>query len=297
MLKSDLFKFWGCGILGVFTIGSILLMIVLLSLTVKNVEQTEYAVGYDNYTMEFTKIYDQGRYITRVGEYFILMPRTYQEYSSVVSCLTKDKVVIDIDFALQYQYNKESLESIILKEFDGHAKYKKFIQNRVLSSILETCLEYDAEQYYILRGEIDIKIYDELVKNINNQNIGSTISFFQLVNIKFPKKFSTVIVQKQTIQQEALTAYNDRQSILINSQTLLYESERTASIILINANNTASIILNKANIDAHAEYELWNQRAIGYQHTANILKLNSTDIIDYIETENIKKSNKLYSST
>ena len=41
---------------------AIITMICLLALYVNYpVEQTEYAVGYDTYNMEFTKIYEQGR--------------------------------------------------------------------------------------------------------------------------------------------------------------------------------------------------------------------------------------------
>jgi regulator of protease activity HflC (stomatin/prohibitin superfamily) len=210
--------------------------------------------------------------------------------------LSRDKVLLEIDFAMQYQYSPSVLKTVILKQFGSGKQYNKFIYKRALSSIMDTCLKHDAEEYYTSRGLIGIQMYDELVLNINNQSVGTIVEFFQLINIDFPDSFSDVITSKQNIQQQALTSLNDRQSILTNAQTALYEAQRTASITLINANNTAMININKAKTQSDAQIELWNQRTYGYAHAMNILGLNATDMIDYIESENIKKSSILVTS-
>lgn len=278
-----------CGLI----FGGILLMIVLLATTIQTVQQTEYAVGYDNFTMEFTKVYTQGRYTTRVGEYLIKLPRTLQEFDIELTCLTNDKVLVKLEVAMQYQYDPTELIDTILMKFENKNKFNTFVKNRAMSSIMGSCLNYKAEDYYTKRGEIDINMYNELKSVINDNSIGANIEFFQLVNIGFPETFSNVIEKKQTVQQEALTATNDRQSILTNAQTKLKEAERTASITLINANNTALIILNKANADASAQNELWDKRAYAYGYTSNLLNLNGTSMIEYIENENVKKSSVL----
>lgn len=277
--------------------GGFMLLIVLLSLTVKNVKQTDYAVGYDNYTMAFTKVYTQGQYVTKVGETLIVLPRTLQEFSTSLLCLTSDKVLVTLDVAMQFQYEKSELINTILKKFNGKKNYNKFIENRATSSIMDTCLQYTAEQYYTERSNIDIQMYNNLVKIVNNKHIGSNIEFFQLVNIEFPQSFSNVVTQKQNVQQDALTATNNRQSILTNAYTVLYEAQRIASITLINANNTATININKAMTNAGAQQELWNKRAYAYSYTANILGLNGSEIIDYIENDNIRNSVKLITSS
>lgn len=297
LTKGEYIRNLCCGTLAFLTIfGGILLLIVLLALTVKDVEQTDYAVGYDNYTMTFTKIYTQGRYVTKVGEYFIVLPRTLQEYKAELTCLTKDKVLVNLDVAMQYQYDRTRLIDTILKQFNGKSKYNTFITNRATSSILDTCLKYEAEEYYTKRGAIDIAMYNELITVINDNNIGANVEFFQLVNIEFPVDFATAITTKQIVQQEALTATNNRQSILTNAETNLKEAERTASITLINANNTANININKANADASAQNELWEKRTYAYNYTAYLLNLNASEMIDYIESDNVKKSTKLVTS-
>jgi regulator of protease activity HflC (stomatin/prohibitin superfamily) len=271
--------------------GGLLLMIVLLALCINRpVGQDEYAIGYDTYNMKFTRIYTQGKYVTDVGEELILMKRTLQEYNKQLICLTKDKMLLTLDATLQFQYKQDALIPIILLQFGNTGKYNAFIENRVTSSILATCLKYNAEDYYTYRSIIDIDMYNQLVINVNDDNIGTNIEFFQLVNIEFPKIFSNAISQKQTIQQEALTATNNRQSILTNAETILYETQRSAEVVIINANNTAKVIINKAYADSGIQLELWDQRANGYEYTANSLNLNGSDIISYIESDNVKKS-------
>lgn len=297
MLKKS--EFWQnvfCGIFGIMIFGGVLLMIVSLSLTVQTVNQKEYAVGYDNYTMEFTKIYTQGQSVTRIGEYLIILPRTIQEYEAKLSCLTKDKVLVLLDVGMQYQYDKSELINTILRKFNGKKNFNTFITNRATSSIMDTCLKYNAEDFYTKRGNIDITMYNTLVSVINNDNIGANVEFFQLINIEFPPTFSSAIVKKQTVQQEALTATNNRQSILTNAKTMLYEAQRTAAIISINANNTALITLNKAYADANAQVELWKKRSYAYNYTATVLGLNGSAMVDYIESENVKKSSTLITS-
>lgn len=292
--KSEILKQFFFGLFCVcFCFGGILLLIVLLSLTVKSVEQTEYAVGYDTYNMKFTKIYTQGKYVTKVGEKLIRLPRTLQEYSTELTCLTNDKVLINLEIGMQYQYQRNKLIDTILMKFDGKEKFNRFIENRAVSSILDTCLKYNAEDYYTTRGDIDIAITNELVNVINNNNVGANVEFFQLINIGFPPSFSNAITRKQTVQQEALTATNNRQSILTNAETGLLEARRTALIVLINANNTALININKAYTNAKAQEILWTNRANAYGYASNVLKLNGTSMVNYIKSENVLNSNVL----
>lgn len=272
-------------------------MISLLALYINYpVEQDEYAVGYDTYNMKWTQIYGQGRYPIKVGEKMIKIKRTLQEYSKEINCLTKDKILVDISVALQYQYEKDNLIPIILEQFTSIENYDQFLFDRITSSIMNSCLAYNAEQYYTDRSLVDSHMYDQLIEDINQKNIGSKVEFLQLVNIKFPQQVSYAITQKQNIDQEALTTLNDRNTLLTNANTDLLETVRKSNILLINANNTANIILNQAETTAKIQETLWDNRAFGYKHASRKLGLNSSQIIDYIEADIIQKSDKFYTS-
>ena len=279
-----------------FLLAGLITMISLLALYVNYpVEQTEYAVGYDTYNMKFTKIYEQGRYPIKVGEKMIKIPRTLKDFNREITCMTKDKILIDLDVGIQYLYQKDDLIPKILKEFSTVDSFNSFLFDRITSSIINSCLSFDSGEYYIERSVIDRHIYDQLILDINNKSIGANIEFFQLVNIEFPSEISSAITQKQNIEQESLTAQNDRSTKLTEANTKLYETQRTANILIINAENQANITINQANTNAQAQNILWMNRAYTYKHISNLLNLNSTQLIDYLQSDLISKSNKLFS--
>lgn len=297
MNRRNFLNMFLCWTLGIILFGGIITMICLLALYVNYpVEQTEYAVGYDSYNMKFTKIYEQGRYPIQVGEEMIKIPRTLQDYNREIKCMTNDKILIDLDIGIQYLYQKDDLILKILKEFGSVNTFDKFLSDRITSSIINSCLSYESEQYYIERSIVDRHIYSELLININNKSIGASIEFFQLVNVKFPKEISNAIAQKQNIDQEALTSQNDRNTLITKENTKLLETQRSANILIINAKNQANITLNQAYTNAQVQNILWTNRAYTYTHVANKLNLNSSELIDYLESELISKSNNLLSN-
>jgi len=210
--------------------------------------------------------------------------------------MTNDKILIDLDISIQYLYQKDNLIPKILKEFGSIDTFNSFLSDRITSSIINSCLSYESEEYYIERSVIDRYIYSELLIDVNNKNIGATIEFFQLVNVKFPTEISTAITQKQNIDQESLTAQNDRNTLLTQENTKLLETQRQANIIIINANNQANITLNQAYTNTQAQNILWTNRVYTYKHIADKLNLNSSHLIDYLETDLISKSNNLFSN-
>jgi regulator of protease activity HflC (stomatin/prohibitin superfamily) len=283
--------------LGIILFGGIITMISLLALYVNYpVEQTEYAVGYDTFNMKFTKIYEQGRYPIGVGEEMIKIPRTLQDFNREIYCLTKDKILIDLDVGIQYLYIKDDIITKILKEFANIDSFNSFLSDRITSSIINSCLVYESEEYYVERSIIDRHIYNNLLSDINNKSIGVSIEFFQLVNVGFPTEISNAITQKQNIEQESLTAQNDRNTLLTQENTKLLETQRQANILLINANNQANITLNQANTNALAQNTLWTNRAFTYANVANKLNLNSSLLIEYLQTDLISKSDNLFSN-
>lgn len=297
MNKGEFYKgilYW---IFWILLFGGVITMISLLSLYVNvPVKQTEYAVGYDTYNMKFTKIYDQGKYTIKVGENLIKIRRTLQDYNKVITCMTSDKILIDLEIGIQYLYQASDLIPKILREFGSVGSYDSFLSDRITSSVLNSCLKYESEQYYMERSTIDNHIYSNLIVDINDKKIGVNVEFYQLINIRFPIEISNAISQKQNIEQEALTAQNNRNTLLTEEKTKYYEAERQANILIINANNQANITLNQAHMNSQAQTILWTNRAYAYEHVKETLGLNSSLLIDYIQTDLISKSSNLYSN-
>ena len=273
----------------------IVLMITLLALTVNiPVEQDEYAVGYNTYKMEFTEIYEQGKHTVAVGEEFYYVGRTQQTFEDNFQCLTKDKILINLDVDTHYTYIKDDLIKVMFRQFKNKDNYNKMLHDKVVTSIIESCLLFEAIDYYDNRALVSSTMYSEIDTNINNApNIGAIIEFIRLTNIEFPETYNLVIEEKQNIDQSSATALNERQSQLTEAETRLLQAERTAAINIIEANNTATIILNQANSDAAIQTKVWQDRADGYSHAKTTLTLNESQIISYINDDNKKTSNTL----
>jgi len=294
MKRIDFFRNVCYWVIGILSLGGIITMITLLAMYVSYpVAQSEYAVGYDTYNMKFTKIYEQGKYPIRVGEEMIIIERTLQDFNRDLTCMTKDKILIGLSIGLQYQYQREDLIDKILKEFSSVSNFKIFLFDRITSSIINSCLAYNAEEYYTERSLIDRYIYNRLISDVNNYNLGTVIGFFQLINIQFPVEISNAITQKQNIEQEALTVINERASKLTEANTKKLEMERRADIQIINANIISNTTLNQAKANLQIQQVLWDNRVFAYSHAKNILRLNSTELIEYVQSDLISKSNNL----
>jgi regulator of protease activity HflC (stomatin/prohibitin superfamily) len=274
------------------------LMIVLLSMTVDRVvEQDEYALGYNTYNMEFTQLYEQGKHTIAVGEKWFIVKRTLQELKKDIRCLSKDKVLLDLSVSMQYQYDENEIMDVIFKQFGDDKNYKKMLNNKAFATVVESCLVFNAEEYFLNRSFIDLTMYNNLVANINDKQIGTNIEFLQLTNIGLPVAYNGAISEKQNIEQTITTTLNNRANILTEAETKLFESVRQAEINIINANATANIILNKADSKSQSQLQLWKDRAYGYEYTATNLGLNTSSMIKYIGSDNIIKSKTLFTST
>lgn len=287
---TRVFAFYGSVIL----FGGFLLVIILPAMTVnKTVKQSEYGIGYNTYTCKFTEIYDQGKHTLAVGEHLKKIKRTVNDYSSTLQCITSDKILIDIDWSMQYTYEQQYIIPKIFKEHNNKDQYNKFIMSLAISSIKSSCVEFTAEDYYINRSSIDARIYENFETDINTPEYGVYIENFQLVNIKFPTRFSDVINVKQNTDQSRLTALNNRNSVLTNANTNLLQAQTRARTILNNANNTAMINLNKAQELVNIEDFLWETRLDLYAKVKNDMNLTPSQVVEYIHNDLIHKKKDL----
>ena len=129
---------------------------------------------------------------------------------------------------------------------------------------------------------------------INNKQLGTNIEFFQLVDIVYPTEFKKIIIDKQNIQQTELTAKNDRESELIKSLTKFIENEKMTQMNLENANNTANIILNSGIINKKILENKWESKILVFKNLQNSLNIDSTELLDFIESKIYEKTNKVY---
>lgn len=265
---------------------------LFLLLTNYYVQQNEYTVVMNKWTMQFNdNVYSQGMYFLGPAVETIPFQRTLQDLNlGRTDCLTRDEVLVDLTVALQYQYVEKQLIPFILKIFGSEKKYIEFLTGTARSTILNTCLEFTALEYYEIRSTIDAEMFSNLIKNINDKQFGCTIEYFQLVDIKYPSDYISILHSKQNVKQDLITAENHRTTEEIGARTTLLESQRTASINIINAYNTYNMTLYDAQVQREALVSQWRSRAVAFKSIMEDLSLTYPSFIEYLKSDVVRTS-------
>ena len=100
------------------------------------------------------------------------------------------------------------------------------------------------------------------------------------------------MIEKQNVEQNLVTARNDRQNELISAQTKYLEAQQSAQITLINANKTANIIRNQAEQSEDIIKTEWENRGIAYRSIVDTLELSEAEFLEYLNTELIRNVEK-----
>lgn len=273
---------------------SVIIGFVLLGISVnKKVENNEYGiVYYSSTTMEFGDTYEQGIYSIPPGSELKIFIRTLQDVDlEPIVCYSSDKIVIILTVSVQYQLVKDNIIDIILKKYGGNDNFKNILRSIVQNIIINRCGQYNAEDYYIKRAIIDQDMHQNLLNDINNNSIGATIEFFQLINIEFPEDFSDIINRKQVVIQNETTILNQRVSLLIAANTTLFQAQKIANITIETALNTAQINLKQAQVQSDVITTQWYNRALTYFEIKSKLNLTDKLFIQYLKSEILRTSN------
>lgn len=272
----------------------IIIGFVLLGISVnKKVENNEYGiVYYGSTTMEFGDTYEQGIYSIPPGAELKIFIRTLQDVDlEPITCYSSDKIVITLTVSVQYQLVKDNIIDIILKKYGGNGNFKNILRSIVQNIIINRCGQYNAEDYYIKRAIIDQDMHQNLLNDINNNSIGATIEFFQLINIEFPSDFSNIINRKQVVIQNKTTILNQRVSLLTAANTTLFQAQKTANITIETALNTARINLKQAQIQSEIITTQWYNRALAYSEIKTRLNLSDEQFIQYLRSDILRTVN------
>lgn len=281
-----------------FLLVNVLLLLALLSIVYKFplvinrlVEQDEFVVKYNTFTNTFDGVLTQGRFATPIGTEFFHFKRVLQNIELYnIKCMSRDKVIINLHSVMQIQYDPRYLIPILLEQYETEVHYKALLTAIIKSVILNTCLDWNIEQFYMERSQIDNAMYNKLIQNVNVTSLGTQLMFFQLVDIQFPVEYSDLIKDKQNVEQNIQTALNDRVNKLTQAQTIIVVKTKEAAINLVNANKTANIRMNNANTVAKQIKVQWETRAATYENIMTHLNLSADGLMEYVKQEKIINS-------
>jgi hypothetical protein len=104
--------------------------------------------------------------------------------------------------------------------------------------------------------------------------------------------FLIIFLEKQNIEQNLITAKNDRQNELIVAQTSYLEAQQQSQITLINANKTANIVRNQAKQTEEIIKTEWENRGIAYRSIVETLHFSEEEFLQYLNTELMRQVEK-----
>lgn len=236
----------GCG---TFCCALLITGIVLLAVSFRSLEATEFGLKYNSYSKQVdkTQIYEQGTYFVGPSSRFIKFPLQVQAITfSNLTVRTLDGMRLDLGVSLQYKLSKQ-LDVTLKLLFDwGEGLYENIIEKRAKDSIRDTSAKFAVDSYVYNRQEIDTKMQQDLASNLIE--LGVTLQNFQLTEVDFPDVFSSVIVSTQQLQINVTNAQNDRLKKLQEAQGRLSKATTDAQNYYLN--QQASIISQMAKYDA-----------------------------------------------
>lgn len=90
------------------------------------------------------------RYTLQVGDTFIKFKRILQFLPlDNMICLSSDRIVLNLSLAVQYSYTKDDIMPVVLRQFGGEDEYLSYVVDTVKGSIVSTCGNFTAEDYYL----------------------------------------------------------------------------------------------------------------------------------------------------
>jgi regulator of protease activity HflC (stomatin/prohibitin superfamily) len=279
-----------------FAVGMFVMMVSLLAMyTLQEVAQSEFAVEYNTYEIEFGKVLSQGKYNVAVGSELIKFQRTLQDLDlGGVSCLSKDQVIVSLDVNIQIQYSSEALVPVILQQFSTNKIFKTFLAGVAKSSVLNSCSLFDADTYFTNRASVDLIMTENIAKIVNVNTLGVSVVFFQLINIAFPSSYNRILTAKQTTQQQEITLENDRQNAITVANTNLFVANNTANIRIIRAQQEAATLINQATTQKLAIDAFWSSRTESFAAVMeNFEYTNSSQLLDFVNSEIIRTNRRL----
>jgi hypothetical protein len=258
-------------------------MIILLPLSILNVNQDEWALNYGKVTRQVRgSVLGPGRYTLQPDSKLITYKNTFVPWELIIDCWTSDGLDVTLDITIQTRYIESELETILF-EFGDEDAFKPYVENILKKLLRESCSNFTSFDYYNQRGTIQSDMLNRIDKQL--PRLGTHITsggYLQLRDIKLPALFNQAILDKRSAEQDISVAVNQRAQQLIIANTNLSQANNIALITINNATQQAAAILFGAEQRAIAIRAKYDRRLQLYQSAMASLNMNASSYIKYV---------------
>jgi regulator of protease activity HflC (stomatin/prohibitin superfamily) len=247
----------------------VLLVCILIPVSIKDVQQDEYAIEYHDLLKQVTseEIHEEGRFLRAPAVIMIPYKRTAQTLDFTddhsVECLSKEGLNMDLDVSVQYQIIKENVRDVF-SELGLEIDWQKYLRSVVAATVMDACAKYTGDQFYSNRDLIEVDIEEMIVDSFVRAKTYCTMSRLQVRNVNHPAAYAASNQKKQEVESEKARVESARVQLITDKETELLVAEANAGIALTRAKGTANAVLAEATILANAEVRKWSERGLAF---------------------------------
>jgi regulator of protease activity HflC (stomatin/prohibitin superfamily) len=253
-------------------------MIALLAVSIKDVDNDEFAVAYHTITRHLhSEVLQEGRHYLLPGEkLFSFDSNVITRSHDDVSCVSKEGLDISFKIDVQFRLNPEDAVTI-LYEHGGQGSLLEVVDSLILDSALDSCATFTGEDFFESRGLVESDLASNITFTLTHANVHLTPLFVQLKNIGLPSAFQNAIKQARVALEDRDVAINERPGQLIGAQTHFLNAEQDANIVILDATAVAQGIQNKATAAGQVRHTTWSERTSAVQNALTSFNMTAAD--------------------
>ena len=278
----------------IFGVIGVILMIVLLSISWRVIEENEMGLLFNVASRHFDReqIYEAGRHYVNVGNYFVKFPKTSQILEvDGMEARTSDglALVVDISFNYRIVQDVETLLRIYERYGADQEEYSKILRKMASNIVRDACSMFESYAFFQNR--------DGIVQSINAvfktdlEPMGFIIDSFQLLDFNFPPEFTASIEETQVAYQEITKVLYEGQAATVEAETLMAVAEKECEGILLNAKGTANATLSEKKQAADALKESLATEADAYLQLMQKLGIDAEQLVSWLWTNAMSQTN------
>lgn len=281
-------RFWGCslnnGLLYCWTVpilvsSAVILFIVLLAVSIKDVDENEMAIPYGKISRHVGSVVDAGKRAYPPDTHLFIYDRKFITNELEIPCISKDGLVITLRVVQQYRLLKEELKSVLF-DFGEQRKLDDYIDTIAQDTIRDACAAFNGEEFFSRRGDVENFIITNMTVVTREADAHVEPGFIQLKNIALPRTFLNAIQSKQLALEDVDVANNERAQTLIQAETRRQQADLDAQIVIVNANAAGDVIKLAAQERANARLIQWAERAKAFIIDLEALNIDPITYVD-----------------
>jgi len=275
-MGMDVPKTVACGVCGI----GVLLTIILIPVSIKQVAHDEYGVRYDGLTKKVhDDVYDEGKHVCTPQTKMILYDRTIQKMTVDAICLSSNGIEMEIIVDIQYLIPKSQVLNIF-DEFGQSNLLEEYFQLVADDSVRDSIGKFTAKSFYESRAAIQSQIEEDMIESVKRAKARINVTTVVLSNYDFPEELNSAIASKRSAQNGIAVAESERDGELMEAETAWLTAQINAEQMEIEAAGEVESILAEANAKATSVADVWSNRNSTYSNIKTTLALNSTEFVD-----------------